>query len=106
MYFWLIYFFQSPPELLRGHILKIYQIQISSQEILYKRKTFLNGYKKTPRCTFCNHEEDSVEHLMIDYPVSRALWVGIEEWINQLEVVDYNVSDKAIITGELEKSLS
>ena len=43
---------------------------------------------------------------MINCPVSRALWVEIVEWINQLEVMDYNISDEKIITGEPEESLS
>ena len=39
-------------------------------------------------------EEDSNEHTMIDCQVSRNLWSNVENWINEIGVVEYYLTNK------------
>ena len=55
--------------------------------------------------TFCDQKEDSVQHMLLKCPVSVSIWSEIENWIQNLAVLDYNISDKKKILGELEKAL-
>ena len=53
------------------------------------------GIKNSPNCSLCRIELDSVEHMLFDCPVSRDLWLSVQNWI----------VEQKIIMGELERAI-
>ena len=68
-------------------------------------KLFKMGIKKSPNCSLCKNEIDSVEHMLIDCPISKDLWFEVQDWIVELGIPNYNITKEKIIMGELERSL-
>ena len=60
--------------------------------------------KDSPLCDFCRKEEDSNEHMLIEYDKVRALWLEVQNWIFEIGVVVYSFNNNIIILGELQKS--
>ena len=54
----------------------------------------------------CNQAEDSIEHMILECIHSRKLWSDVADWIIQLGMIDYNLSDMTKILGDLEIALS
>ena len=63
------------------------------------------GIKKSPNCSLCKNEVDSVEHMLIECPISKDLWFEVQDWIVELDIPNYNITKEKIIMGELEKSI-
>ena len=60
--------------------------------------------KNSPLCTFCNESDDSNEHMLIECGRVKALWIEVENWIAEVGVVGYVITDRLIILGELQKA--
>ena len=63
------------------------------------------GIKASALCSFCNTENDSVEHMLIECNITKELWREAWNWIIEIGVPGYHLSEEKIITGELEKSV-
>ena len=63
------------------------------------------GIKASALCTFCDDENDCVEHMLIKCRVVRELWSEVRYWIVELGVPNYYLTEEKIILGELEKSV-
>ena len=63
------------------------------------------GIKASARCSFCNTENDSVEHMLIKCNITKELWSKVWNWIVEIGVPGYHSSEEEIIMGELEKSV-
>ena len=70
-----------------------------TNDILFKMKQ-----KPSTLCDFCQNEEDSNEHMFLRCVVVKQLWREVENWISQVGVVDYVITEEIIILGELKKS--
>ena len=69
-------------------------------------KLFLMGIKQSKICGMCNLFEDSIEHMFLDCIHSVKLWSDVRDWIIQLGMTDYNLSDVRKITGDMENALA
>ena len=67
-------------------------------------KLFLMGIKLT--CGMCNLMEDSIEHMFLECIHSIIVWSNVRDWIIQLGMTDYNLSDVRKITGDMENALA
>ena len=55
-------------------------------------------------CSICKLEKDSNYHMLIDCVKVRELWTEVERWIQTLGMVDYHLTDRKKILGDLENS--
>ena len=56
--------------------------------------------------SICNQEIDSMQHMFQNCEVSKALWAEVNNWIVELGMIDYNLSNMKIIVGDLENALA
>ena len=70
-----------------------------TNNILFKMRI-----KNSPLCTFCNESDDSNEHMLIECGKVKTLWMEVENWIAEVGVVGYVITDRLIILGELQKA--
>ena len=68
-------------------------------------KLFKMGIKNSPLCSLCKIERDSVEHMLFDCPVSKDLWLNVQNWIVELGIPNYIITKEKIIMGELERAI-
>ena len=64
------------------------------------------GIKNSKLCGMCRLEVDSVEHLLLFCEFIKKLWKEISNWIIELGMSDYNLTDRKIIVGDLENALA
>ena len=69
-------------------------------------KLFLMGIKQSNICGMCNLMEDSIEHMFFECIHSTRVWSDVRDWIIQLGMTDYNLSDVRKITGDMENALA
>ena len=50
--------------------------------------------------------KNSIEHTLLYCQYSRVLWGEVTDWIRELGMVDYNMSNTQTITGDLENALA
>ena len=63
------------------------------------------GLKKSDQCSFCQANIDSVEHMLIQCPISRNLWGSVRDWIEEIGMPNFNLPDARIILGDLENAV-
>ena len=56
--------------------------------------------------SICNQEIDSMQHMFQNCEVSKALWAEVNNWIVELGMIDYNLSNMKIIVGDFENALA
>ena len=85
--------------------LKYILFQTLHKRFFTNEKLFKMGIRKSPLCSLCKNEEDNVEHILIECPVSKELWHGVRDWIIGLGIPDYSTTGEKSVMGELEKSI-
>ena len=85
--------------------LKYIQFRTLHKQFYTNEKLYKMGIKASALCTFCDDENDSVEHMLIKCRVVRELWSEVRNWIVENGVPDYYLTEEKIIIGELEKSV-
>ena len=58
----------------------------------------------SPLCDFCHEEEDSNEHMLIEFENVKTLWHEVENWISEIGVIEYLINENIIILGELQRA--
>ena len=64
------------------------------------------GIKESNICSICEENKDSVNHMLLDCPITSQLWSSIEEWITELGFPIITLTNKIVILGYHEKPLS
>ena len=72
-----------------------------TNELLFKM-----GIKNSNLCSLCLREVDSVSHMLLSCKTSRDLWSEVENWIQELGMLNYNLSPDKIILGDIENVTS
>ena len=85
--------------------LKYIQFRTIHKRFYTNDKLFKMGIKKSPNCSLCSIEVDSVEHMLFDCPVSRDLWLSVQNLIVELGIPNYIITKEKIIMGEMERVL-
>ena len=60
--------------------------------------------KDDDTCSMCSSEKDSNFHMLIDCVKVQDLWSKVETWIQSLGMVDYHLTDRKKILGDIENS--
>ena len=60
------------------------------------------GLKTTSLCTFCETDQDSVEHMLLNCAIISDLWRRVNNWIKEIGFINYNLTESKIILGDLE----
>ena len=55
-------------------------------------------------CSMCGNDNDSNFHMLVDCSRVRGLWSKVETWIRSLGMIDYHLTDRKKILGDLENS--
>ena len=63
------------------------------------------GLKKSDLCSFCETHKDSVEHMMLQCTISKKLWESVRNWIEEMGMPNYNLSESRIIVGNMENAV-
>ena len=85
--------------------LKYIQFRTLHKRFYTNEKLYKMGMKASALCTFCDDENDSVEHMLIECNVVRELWSEVRNWIVEMGVPDYYLTEEKILMGELKKSV-
>ena len=85
--------------------LKYIQFRTLHHRFYTNEKLYKMGIKKSDQCSFCLTKMDSVEHMLIQCPISRNLWGSVRDWIEELGMPNYNITDSKIIIGDLENAV-
>ena len=64
------------------------------------------GIKESNLCGMFRLEVDSVEHMLLFGEHSKKLGNEVGDWIPELGMNDYNLTERKIIVGDLEKALA
>ena len=64
------------------------------------------GIEETNLCVFCRKEVDSVEHMLLYCEISKELWFKVENWIIELGMENYHLTNSRIVLGDLENASS
>ena len=62
--------------------------------------------KDVDTCSICDTENDSNFHMLISCSRVRELWSSVETWIRSLGMVDYHLTDRKKILGDLGEHIS
>ena len=68
-------------------------------------KLFKMGINNSDKCSFCQSTIDSVDHMLIQCRISRDLWDSVRDWIAEIGMLNYNLSDTRIILGDMENAV-
>ena len=60
------------------------------------------GIKNTDLCTFCKTEVDSVEHMLLICPFIIELWEKVNNWLEEIGFINYNLTETRKILGDIE----
>ena len=60
--------------------------------------------KNNDTCSICDNDNDSNFHMLVDCLRVRDLWSKVETWIRSLGMIDYHLTDRKKILGDLENS--
>ena len=85
--------------------LKYIQFRTLHHRFYTNEKLYKMGIKRSDKCSFCLESIDSVEHMLIQCPIIRNLWGCVRDWIEELGMQNYNITDSKIIIGDTENAL-
>ena len=68
------------------------------------KSSFLFGISETSQCSFCNQNNETIEHFFCHCFVAKALWNGLNTFFeNHLSL--YDLTPQAAFFGFTEKNL-
>ena len=61
--------------------------------------------KESDNCSICGIDKDSNHHMLIACDRVQGLWSNVEAWIRSLGMINYHLTDRKKILGDLENTL-
>ena len=78
-------------------------VTYKSQDFRHKLSSFENEFKRYRKCTFCNEEKETIEHLCFDCIVVSDLWKNFELCLKtKCGLLQINLSKSDILFGNLK----
>ena len=86
--------------------LKWFQYRLIHRLLPTQRFLYLRKITNSPICTFCNKEEQTIEHLFWDCNITNNYWSQIEVWMKSSfpNCVNLNFSKQSILLGYADNS--
>ena len=91
-------------KLLDDVYLRYIQFRTPHRRFFTNNILFKMNQKTSTLCDLCQKEEDSNGHMCLHCEIVKQLWREVEDWISQIGVVDYAITEGTFILGELRKS--
>ena len=98
--------FQKHYIIYKDTYLKYIQFRTLHHRFFTNERLFKMGIKKSNLCGFFNDHVDSIEHMFLQCEISLELWGSIEDWIRDLSMEKYNLSNSRIVLGDLDNATS
>ena len=83
---------------------RYFQYKVLNNVLYLNEKLFLFGISETSKCSFCNQNNETIEHLFCHCFVAKALWNGLNTFFeNHLSL--YDLTPQAAFFRFTEKHL-
>ena len=83
---------------------RYFQYKVLNNVLYLNEKLFFFGISETSQCSFCNQNNETIEHLFCHCFVTKALWNGLNT-LSENHLSLYGLTPKAAFFGFTEKNL-
>ena len=80
--------------------LRVFQYKVLNNILYLKKSLYKMKLADTPVCTFCQREEETINHLLKECEYSKTLWNDIQNW---LEGDLPNIKSQSVVLGFVER---
>ena len=79
-----------------------FQFKILNRIVFTNEKFFRFDMAESDKCSFCQTEVESIEHLLFSCKVSSVLWKHVLSWLRDNNIVVENLKEEDIIFGKFD----
>ena len=79
-----------------------FQYRILNCIIFTNEKLNLIGVVESPKCTFCQEEAESVEHLLFSCRISSDFWKHVLSWLRDNDFHVATIDESDLIFGKFD----
>ena len=83
---------------------RYFQYKVLNNVLYLNEKLFFFDISETSQCSFCNQNNETIEHFFCHCFVAKALWNGLNTFFEN-HLSSYNLSPQAAFFGFTEKHL-
>ena len=80
--------------------LRVFQYKFLNNILYLNKSLYKMKLADTPLCTFCQREEETINHLFLECEYSKTLWSDIQNW---LEGDLPNINFRDVVLGFVER---
>ena len=80
--------------------LRVFQYKVLNNILYLNKSLYKMKLADTPVCTFCQREEETINHLLKECEYSKTLWNDIQNW---LEGDLPNIKSWSVVLGFVER---
>ena len=80
--------------------LRVFQYKVLNNILYLNKSLYKIKLADTPLCTFCQREEETINHLFLECEYSKTLWSDIQNW---LEDDLPNINSRDVVLGFVER---
>ena len=91
--------FALPHKIVYEPYVKAFQYKILNSILYTNRKLFKIGYSEHDKCTFCDNESETLDHLFFYCSFSNIFWTHFEKYYFTLTETSRVLSNQDIILG-------
>ena len=82
--------------------LREFQFKILNRIVFTNEKLFRFGMAESDKCSFCQTEVESIEHLIFSCKISSVFWKHVLSWLRDKNIVVENLKEEDIIFGKFD----
>ena len=79
-----------------------FQYRILNCIIFKNEKLYLIVVVESPKCTFCQEEAESVEHLLFSCRISSDFWKHVLSWLRDNDLHVWTINESDVIFGKFD----
>ena len=91
--------FALPRQVAYEPYVKAFQYKILNSILYTNKKFFKIGYSEHDKCTFCNNESETSDHLFFHCSISNIFWTNFEKYLFTLPKQSKVLSVQDVIIG-------
>ena len=91
--------FALPHKVAHEPYVKAFQCKILNSILYTNKKLFKIGYSEHDKCTFCDNESETLDHLFFNCSISNIFWTNFEKYLFTLTKKSLVLSIQDIILG-------
>ena len=78
-----------------------FQYKVLHRVVALNPLLFKMGIKDNDKCTFCNDEKETIQHMLYRCKKVRKFWKQVKDWFNSIIDGDINILETDVIFGNL-----